>query len=38
MADVALLVAKPGFFVSPMTESIEKKPAILWVEADKVAS
>ena len=36
-ADVALLVVKPGFFVSPMTESIEKKPAILWVEAEKVA-
>ena len=37
-ANVTLLVAKPGFFVSPMTQSIEKKPAVLWVEADKVAS
>ena len=36
-AGVALLLVKPGFFVSPMTESVEKKPAILWVEADKVA-
>lgn len=35
--NVAVLVVKPGFFVSPMTETVEKKPAILWVEAEKVA-
>ena len=37
-ANVALLVVKPGFFVSPMTKNVEKKPAVLWVEADRVAS
>lgn len=34
---INVLVVKPGFFISPMTESVEKKPAVLWVEADHVA-
>jgi len=37
-AGVSVLVVKPGFFISPMTQHIEKKPAVLWVEAEKVAS
>lgn len=36
-AGVGVLVVKPGFFISPMTQNIEKKPAILWVEAEQVA-
>ncbi|MFK7857897.1 MAG: SDR family NAD(P)-dependent oxidoreductase [Granulosicoccus sp.] len=36
-AGVGVLVIKPGFFISPMTADIEKKPAVLWVEAEQVA-
>lgn len=34
---ISLLVAKPGFFVSPMTEAVDKKPAVLWVDAERIA-
>lgn len=37
-AGVGVLVVKPGFFISPMTENIEKKPAVLWVGAERVAN
>ena len=35
---VNVLVVKPGFVDTPMTADIEKKPAVLWADAAKVAS
>lgn len=35
---VHVLTVKPGFIDTPMTQHLEKKPAILWVNADKVAT
>jgi len=32
-----VLTVKPGFIDTPMTAHIEKKPAVLWVGADRVA-
>lgn len=32
-----VLTVKPGFIDTPMTAHIEKKPAVLWVDADRVA-
>jgi len=32
-----VLTVKPGFIDTPMTAQIEKKPAVLWVDADRVA-
>jgi len=34
---VHVLTVKPGFIDTPMTAHIEKKPAVLWVDADRVA-
>lgn len=35
---VAVLTVKPGFIDTPMTAAIEKKPALLWASADRVAA
>ncbi len=35
---VHVVTVKPGFIDTPMTAHIEKKPAVLWVDANKVAS
>lgn len=35
---VQVLTVKPGFIDTPMTQAIEKKPAILWATADQVAA
>jgi len=35
---VHVLTVKPGFIDTPMTAHIEKKPAVLWVDADRVAA
>ncbi len=35
---VRVLTVKPGFIDTPMTATIEKKPAALWATADKVAA
>ncbi len=35
---VHVLTVKPGFIDTPMTQHLEKKPAVLWVNADKVAT
>ena len=35
---IPVMTVKPGFIDTPMTAGIEKKPAVLWVTPDRVAS
>lgn len=37
-ANVHVMTVKPGFIDTPMTADIPKKPAVLWVPPEKVAS
>jgi len=34
---IPVMTVKPGFINTPMTQGIEKKPAVLWVTPDRVA-
>lgn len=34
---IPVMTVKPGFIDTPMTQGIEKKPAVLWVTPDRVA-